>query len=69
LTEFGTGIEPNVARFDSLRDFIDELRAHSQSEDRLLYQWADAHLDEAHRVLATGALSLKTGAIAKNPTA
>jgi hemerythrin-like domain-containing protein len=57
LAELGNGIDRHVARSDTVRDFIDELRAHAQSEDRLLYKWADDWLEESQRVLALGAVS------------
>lgn len=56
LAEIGAGMVSRSVRFDSLRDFIDELRAHAQSEDRLLYKWADTHLDEQQLASAIGAL-------------
>jgi len=56
-TELGAAVELQVVRPASVRDFIDELRAHAQSEERLLYRWADAHLDEARRTLVLDALA------------
>ncbi len=62
LTDLGSGFALRSLRQNSLRDFIDEMRAHARTEDRLLYQWADAHLDDIGRTLAIDAL-------AKTPTA
>ncbi len=58
LGELSTAFRTRTARLDSVRDFIDELRAHAQTEDRLLYQWADARLDEASRTSAIEALAI-----------
>jgi hypothetical protein len=60
LTELGSAFDLHLARLDSVRDFIDELRAHAQSEDRILYRWADVHLDEPGRASIIDALSKKT---------
>jgi hypothetical protein len=62
LTELGSGFASGSLRRNSLRDFIDEMRAHATTEDRLLYQWADLHIDDIGRTLAIDAL-------AKMPTA
>lgn len=56
LAEIGAGIDSRSVRLETVRDFIDELRAHAQSEDRLLYRWADTHLDEQELSTAIGAL-------------
>jgi hemerythrin-like domain-containing protein len=56
LAEIGAGIDSRSVRTETVRDFIDELRAHAQSEDRLLYRWADSHLDEQELASAVGAL-------------
>jgi hemerythrin-like domain-containing protein len=57
LTELATAVESQTARLGSVRDFIDELRAHAHNEDRLLYRWTDAHLDEPQRTFVIDALS------------
>ena len=63
LSDLGSGFASGSLRQkNSLRDFIDEMRAHARTEDRLLYQWADLHLDDIGRTLAIDAL-------AKTPTA
>jgi hemerythrin-like domain-containing protein len=49
LAELGTMVELHTIRLESVRNFIDELRAHGQSEDRLLYKWAETHLDDADK--------------------
>ncbi len=46
LTELGLALDLHALRLDTARAFIDELRAHARSEDRLLYQWAEERLDE-----------------------
>jgi len=46
VAELGTAIDLHLARLDVLRSFIDELHAHARTEDKLLYQWADAHFSE-----------------------
>jgi hemerythrin-like domain-containing protein len=47
LAELGAAVDLHLVRLDVLRAFIDELRAHAQAEDKLLYQWADQHFSEA----------------------
>jgi hemerythrin superfamily protein len=37
LDEIGESIDSNLMRLEAIRDFLDELRAHTESEDRLLY--------------------------------
>jgi hypothetical protein len=59
LTELGTGFRLHTAQLDSVRNFVDELRAHANNEDRLLYQWADARFDEPARASAIEALAGK----------
>jgi hypothetical protein len=62
LTDLGSGVGSHSVRLDSLRSFVDELRAHAQTEDRLLYQWADAHLGGP-----SGSASIE--ALTRKPTA
>jgi hemerythrin superfamily protein len=57
LAKLGTEVGLRTAHPDEVRNFLDELRAHAQSEDRLLYQWADAHLDEPVHALCVDALA------------
>ncbi len=57
LTDLGRGLASGILRPPTLRDFSDELRAHAKTEDRLLYQWADVHLDDAGRAAAIDALA------------
>jgi hypothetical protein len=45
LAELGVGFDSRVVRPEAVRNFIDELRAHAKTEDRLLYAWADGHLE------------------------
>lgn len=47
LAGLGNLIRSGMPPVDSIRNFSSELRAHARTEDRLLYQWADGHLDEA----------------------
>ena len=49
LAELGIGIDLHVVRLEVVRTFIDELHAHATHEDALLYQRADAALDETER--------------------
>ena len=62
LTELGSGLASGTMRPSTLRDFVDEMRAHAKTEDRLLYQWADGHLGDVGRAAAIDAL-------ARTPTA
>ena len=57
LTDLGRGLALGTMRPSTLRDFVDEMRAHAKTEDRLLYQWADGHLDDAGRTAAIDALA------------
>jgi hypothetical protein len=57
VTGLGNGWVLGVMSPSTLRDFMDEMRAHAKTEDRLLYQWADVHLDDAGRAAAIGALA------------
>jgi hemerythrin superfamily protein len=59
LTELGTAVDLHLVQLSSVRNFIDELRAHAKSEDRLLYQWADGHLDEPGHTSVIDALARK----------
>jgi hypothetical protein len=56
LTEIGAAVDSHRLRRDAVRDFVDELHAHAVGEDRLLYRWSDAHLDELARTSALDAL-------------
>jgi hemerythrin-like domain-containing protein len=46
LTELGVALDLHALRLDTARAFVDELRAHARSEDRLLYQWAEERFDQ-----------------------
>lgn len=46
MAELGTAIDLRAVRLESARDFVEELRAHGRSENRLLLRWAEEHLDE-----------------------
>jgi hypothetical protein len=47
LTELDAAVGLHRLRLDSTRNFVDELRAHTRNEERLLYRWADARLEES----------------------
>jgi hypothetical protein len=49
LADIGTRLDLHTVRSGEIRDFIDELHAHAQSEARVLYSWADTALDEPER--------------------
>jgi hypothetical protein len=57
LQEIGAAVDSRVGRRGAMRDFIDELAAHARTEDRLLYEWADASIDEPLRLFAIAALA------------
>jgi hypothetical protein len=59
LVDLGSAIRSHGARANSLPNFKAELRAHARTEDRLLYQWADAHLDDLCLTTAVDALGRK----------
>lgn len=56
LTELGAGVDLHIVRLKTVRAFIDELRAHANHEDKMLYQWADEHLGESDRAILLRAL-------------
>jgi len=56
MKELDEAMASHEATLESLRDFSDELRAHSLGEERLLYRWTDSHLDERQRIVAIEAL-------------
>lgn len=60
LTELGAGVDLHIVRLTTARAFIEELRAHARNEDRLLYKWADEHVEEADRGLLLHALAKAT---------
>lgn len=57
LSDLGRGLGSGGLRQASLHAFFDEMRAHATTEDRLLYQFADALLDAADRDAAVDALA------------
>jgi hypothetical protein len=59
LKELSTALRLRAVRVDSLRSLVDELGAHARSEERLLYRWADARLDESARAAAIEALTAR----------
>ncbi len=57
LAELGTQVDLHMVRLDSARQFVQELRDHALHEDRMLYRWADEHVDETIRARLRDALS------------
>jgi len=49
LAELGLALDLHRLRLDAARAFAAELRAHAESEDRLLYQGADERLDATEK--------------------
>lgn len=49
LLELGRAVEEGTVELGALKNFRDVLRAHAKSDDRLLYRWAEAELDERQR--------------------
>jgi len=49
LAELGEAVDLHTLRLTAANAFIEELRAHQRHEDKLLYQWADAHLSTTER--------------------
>ncbi len=56
VIELGSGLRSRTVHPEDVRNFLDELRAHALNEDRLLYSWADARLDDELRASAAEAL-------------
>ncbi len=46
LLELGVAMDLHHLRFETSEQFIRLLRSHAAREDHLLYQWADARLDQ-----------------------
>lgn len=59
LAEFGVGIDLHIIRMTMASKFIDELQKHARLEDKLLYQWGDAHLGERDQASLLSALASK----------
>lgn len=57
LTELGVSLDLHTLRFETARVFVDELRAHAATEDRLLYRWAEQNIDLPRRASVLDALS------------
>jgi hemerythrin len=57
LAELGVAVDLHTIRVDTARDFIDELRAHAENEDRLMYRWVEAHFAEPERMSALSELA------------
>lgn len=49
LAELGVALDLHSLRLETARAFVDELRGHAKSEDRLLYQWADERLEHGEK--------------------
>lgn len=49
LAELGVGVDLHIVRLDAARAFIDELRAHADHEEALMYRWGDLHLSASER--------------------
>ncbi|HVH46546.1 MAG TPA: hypothetical protein VM925_29595 [Labilithrix sp.] len=56
-SELGRAADRDELDAGALRDFRDVLRAHARNDDRLLYCWAETHLDERRRDIVFGALT------------
>lgn len=57
LAELDTQVDLHMVRLESARQFIQQLRDHARHEDRMLYRWADEHVDETLRAKLLEALS------------
>jgi hemerythrin-like domain-containing protein len=49
LLEIGANVDLHCVRAGTVRACANELRAHAQTEDRLLYAWANQNLEESKR--------------------
>ncbi len=49
LAELGVAIDLHAIRLETARSFFDDLRAHSDREEQVLYRWADELLDAGER--------------------
>ena len=67
LTELSAAIASQQAKPGAIRDFSDELGAHSRNEERLLYRWAETHLDDQERLTAVEALATGLGRTEAQP--
>ncbi len=57
LTELGVVLDLHIARLDTVRAFIDELRGHAKKEDHTLYQLNDDLFDRPKRSSVLEALA------------
>ena len=46
LDQFGVAVDLHLLRADMVAQFVAELRAHAVHEDRVLYAWLDAQVNE-----------------------
>jgi hemerythrin-like domain-containing protein len=49
LAELGAAVDLHTIRTETATWFIEELRAHARTEDRILYSWAEGNLAEDER--------------------
>jgi len=49
MQELGVGVDLHAVRLDTIREFADDLRAHAEREDRLMYRWAEREVEEPGR--------------------
>lgn len=57
LAELGVALDLHALRLDTARAFIDELRGHARSEDRLMYRCAEEQLPHEEKVALLRALA------------
>lgn len=57
--ELGDALSRPAAALGMLRDFVDVFRAHARGEEKILYQWTDAHVAEPHRSSAIRAVAAR----------
>jgi len=67
LLELGTAVDLHTLRFENVRTFAAELRAHANHEDKVFYKWADANVGEKERALVLSALIYKVMSRVRSP--
>lgn len=67
LAELGIAVDLHAIRLETARAFFDDLRAHSDREELLLYRWADDLLDATERAAIVDGLRARLEARGRQP--
>lgn len=61
VAELRLAIDLRVVRVSMVHDFVHDLRAHALHEERVLYTWADRHLDAKEQLAMVEAIRRTAG--------